>query len=158
MKKRHTVIPRTMCLVFHDGCVLLMKAGIGKDWAGKYDPLGGHIERGEDIIDCANREIQEESGLIVDNTELKGIIHVSNFYKKEIMMFVTVSYSKIKKVTANEEGNLKWVPVDQLDKYPIMDDLKLIISKIKKHKSGQILTGVSKFGDDGKLLSLRFSS
>lgn len=77
---RHTVVPRTMCFVFYQDEVLLIKASAKKDWQGIYDPLGGHIEKGESIISSVKREIKEESGLDVFNTKLRGIVHVEGFF------------------------------------------------------------------------------
>ena len=42
--------------------------------AGKWNGLGGKLEPGETPDECAAREIREESGLVIANPMLKGIL------------------------------------------------------------------------------------
>jgi 8-oxo-dGTP diphosphatase len=145
-----------MSFIYHGDEVLLLKAADHKDWAGMYDPIGGHIEKGEDIVASANREIHEETGLIVRDTKLKGIIHVDNFYGKNIMMFVTVSHTDVQEVHGNDEGTLSWVKIGDIETLPVLPDLKLIIHHIQQLQTDQFLFGVSKFSDRNELLSIDF--
>ena len=85
MAERHSVIPRTLCLVFYGDEILMIKGSEKKDWSGIYNALGGHIEKGESVIESAEREIREESGLTVFETKLKGIVHASNFFGKDVL-------------------------------------------------------------------------
>ena len=48
-----------------------------KSWKGISFP-GGHVEDGESFVDCAAREILEETGLTVSNLKSCGVIHWSN--------------------------------------------------------------------------------
>lgn len=154
MKQRHQVIPRTMCFVFYGDEVLLLKAGEKKEWTGTYDPLGGHIEKGESIIASAEREIKEESGLTVSGAKLRGIVHVSGFFGKEIMMFVTASKAPSKKVVANHEGELEWVSIDKLNRVKVFEDVKPILRQVLQLKSEELFVGVSRFDGKDKLLAL----
>lgn len=93
--ERHTVVLRTLCFVFNDiNQVLLMERSADKFDAGMFNVLGGHIEKGEDVLKCAEREVFEESGIKPDSTNLMGIVHVSDFFGKNVMMFVTLSMTK----------------------------------------------------------------
>src|SRR5260370_42114690 len=61
---RYSIIPRVLCFVTWMDEVLLLKGAPDKKlWAGKYNGLGGHVERGESGHAAAQREILEESGL-----------------------------------------------------------------------------------------------
>lgn len=156
MSDRHSVIPRTMCLVFYKDEVLMINAA-NKDWAGLYDPVGGHLEKGEDIIAGAKREIGEETGLTDMETQLVGVVHVNNFYGKQIMMFVTKSIAKTKKVTPSDEGELEWIKLDELDKVKTLPDVVQIIEKVMAMDEGEIFVGVSEFDDNNELVSLEFN-
>lgn len=154
MTDRYLVSPRTMSLIFQDDKVLLYKASDKKEWAGIYNPVGGHIEEGEDIIDAANREILEETGLKVDDTQLKGIMHVTNFYGKNCLMFITTSTSQEEDLMPSDEGELEWVRIQDLGNLHIFEDVKPLIEAVLKLKPGQIFTGVSKFNDKNQLIDL----
>jgi 8-oxo-dGTP diphosphatase len=132
-----------------------MKASDKKEYPGVYDPVGGHIESGEDIVNSARREIKEETGLSVSQTKLKGVIHVNNFFGKDIMMFIITCISDTDKTPpAHEEGILEWIQINQLDSVKIFEDLKPIIKKITQLDDNQFLTGHSSFDNSGKLQKL----
>src|SRR5688572_31775163 len=64
---RYKVIPRTAIFLQRGDLVLLLKGAPTKRlWANKYNALGGHVERGEDVLSAARRELQEETGLSAD--------------------------------------------------------------------------------------------
>ena len=68
-KDRYMLIPRTAIFVRREpaGEYLLIKGALTKRlWAGKYNGLGGHVERGENVLFSAQRELLEETGLLAD--------------------------------------------------------------------------------------------
>ncbi len=66
-QERYTLIPRTAIFLRRGDSYLLLRGSASKRlWAGKYNCLGGHIERGEDVRSSASRELLEESGLEAD--------------------------------------------------------------------------------------------
>ena len=74
---RYKVIPRTLAFVTNGADVLLLRGGPHKKlWAGLYNGVGGHVERGEDIYNAARREIREETGLEVTDLRLCGVLHI----------------------------------------------------------------------------------
>jgi len=55
-------IPRTLCFITHGSDVLLMKRGEHtRIFPGRYNGIGGHLERDEDPLTGALREITEEN-------------------------------------------------------------------------------------------------
>ena len=60
---RYAVIPRVAIFLRREDSFLLLKGAPTKRlWANKYNGLGGHVERGEDALFAAKRELLEETG------------------------------------------------------------------------------------------------
>ena len=154
MSDHHTVTPRTMCFVFNGNDVLLMKGNETKDWNGIYDPIGGHIEQGEAVLDNAAREIKEESGLDVTDVQLRGIVHVNNFFGKQVMMFVCSAKSSTREVVGSLEGMPEWVSLNNFDNLKIFEDVKPILKNVLDLEPGKIFLGTSEFDGKDKLLYL----
>jgi 8-oxo-dGTP diphosphatase len=131
MAGRWLNVSRTLCFVTHGADVLLMKrAESRRIFPGRYNGLGGHIERGEDPLRCAQREISEESGLYVPLTalRLRGVSAIDAGQASGIMLFIfTVAItSRLGTITECPEGTLHWVPIDQVRDLPLVDDLPIL--------------------------------
>ena len=73
---RWEVSPRTLIFVLNGGDVLLMKRGPHKRiLPNRYNGVGGHVERGEDVYSSALREVEEESAEGRD-LRLRGVHHI----------------------------------------------------------------------------------
>lgn len=91
---------------------------------GKYNGLGGHLERDEDVAHCIKREIREEAGIEVEKMRLRGTINWTGFGAKYedwlVFIFLVEEFSGTPP-TKNEEGDLHWVKISELDKLPMWD-------------------------------------
>jgi len=91
---------------------------------GKYNGLGGKMKANEDVLSCMKREIREESGLECTGIQLRGTINWTGFGPEGEdwlgFIFLITDYSG----TAwqnNEEGDLIWYPVADLDQLPMWE-------------------------------------
>lgn len=106
--------------------VLLMHRNlrIDDDHLGKYNGLGGKMDRDEDIWTCMKREIYEEAGIEALQMHLRGTINWTGFGKNGEdwmgFIFLITSFSGIPH-KGNHEGELEWIPVDQIFEYPMWE-------------------------------------
>lgn len=157
-KNRHSVIPRTLSFVMSQGKVLLIKASDEKAWSGIYNPIGGHIEEGEDILEAANREIFEEAQISAPDTSLVGIIHANNFFQKQIMLFITLSHIDIPSpILSTHEGSLAWIAVNELKSLPLHPDILPILDHLITNP-GVFFTGTSQYSPDNQLVNFELHS
>ncbi len=95
---------------------------------GKWNGLGGKFEFGESPEDCAKREIEEESGLIVKTLMLKGFITFPLFDGNEdwyVFLFTSDEFGG--ELIDSAEGNLEWIPNDKLTTINLWEGDKVFI-------------------------------
>ena len=91
---------------------------------GKYNGLGGHMERDEDLASALVREIREESGLEVVRMSLRGSINWTGFGPKGedwIGFVFLVEETRGEPVMRNEEGPLEWVEIGRIPELPMWE-------------------------------------
>ncbi len=82
---------------------------------GKWNGLGGKLEKGESPEECVVREVLEESGLSLLNQKLAGIITFPNFDgKHDWIVYLYKSDSFIGNIVDSNEGTLEWIDTNQL--------------------------------------------
>lgn len=81
-----------------------------------YQLPGGGIERDEDVITAANRELSEESGYISKETKLIGSFHTSNRRSDSKQYVVVARNLEGHKLPEDEEEFIEniWLMMDQL--------------------------------------------
>src|SRR5450432_637805 len=128
---RWMTIPRSLCFITHNGDVLLMKRGENRRiFPGRYNGVGGHVERDEDLHASVLREVQEETGLSVINLRLRGICHVDAGQEVGIMVFVFSAEATTREVIVTSEGSLHWVPLVSAHNLPLVEDVPILLSRM----------------------------
>lgn len=141
-RRRYQAIPRTLLLITSqnpekpsaDGRDLLLLKGAPTKrlWANRYNGLGGHVEAGEDILKAAQRELAEETGLTDISLTLRGIININTGIDEEgprpgVLLFVLVGETNRRTLRPSTEGTPEWIPLRELNDYPLLDDLYAVI-------------------------------
>jgi 8-oxo-dGTP diphosphatase len=96
----------------------------GDHHQGKYNGLGGKMERDEDAAACMRRELHEEAGIEVTAMTLRGTINWPGFGKQGEdwlgFVFVVTAFEGTPPA-ANAEGSLEWIAVDGILALPLWD-------------------------------------
>ncbi len=158
VKGRWLVIPRTLCFVLNGDDVLLMKRAPHKRvFPNRYNGVGGHIERDEDPLSSARREILEETGLDVHDLCLRAIYNVDAGEDTGIGVFVFTAISNQRTTIASDEGTLHWIPRDEILNYDLVEDIPLILPRILAMKTPEIPLFVHLSYDSADRIRLRFA-
>jgi 8-oxo-dGTP diphosphatase len=110
---------------------------------GKYNGLGGKVDRGEDVVACIRREIREEAGLECDALVLRGTISWPGFGKQGEDWFGFIFRIDRWHGTPrrdNPEGTLEWIDVDRLLDLPLWEGdrffLPMVFEKTERQFHG----------------------
>lgn len=155
---RWLTISRTLCFVLNGGDVLLMKRAPHKRvFPNRYNGVGGHIERDEDPLTSARREIAEETGLQVRDVALRAVYNIDAGEATGVVLFVFIASSDSRDVTANSEGTLHWIPRDSVLELDLVEDLPFLLPRILAMQPGSppLFVHVSYDADD--VIQMRFA-
>src|SRR5262245_11894848 len=86
----------------------------GDHHLGKYNGLGGKLDRGEDVVVCMRREIREEAGLECEELQLRGTISWPGFGRQGEDWFgfiFRIDRFRGTPGATNPEGSLSWVEI-----------------------------------------------
>jgi 8-oxo-dGTP diphosphatase len=148
---RYVVVPRSIIFIINDGKVLLQKGSETKKiYAGYYNGIGGHIERGETPLDGAYRELKEESGLVCEDLRLCGTIHIDVTPEQGILLFVFAGTKVSGNVTDSNEGKLFWIGLENIKGLKLVEDVpELVSNSLKSINENAQFFGVYTYDETG---------
>ena len=150
------LIPRTAIFLRREGSYLLLKGAPTKRlWANQYNGLGGHVERGEDVLSAAKRELFEETGLTAD-LWLCGVLIVDTGENPGICLYFFSGECLEGEPDPSKEGRAEWIPFDAIGQLPVVEDLPVLLRRIHRMKRGDVPFAARSFYDENEKLVVKF--
>jgi len=123
-------------MVLKNSKVLLAKRK-GSHGLGEYAFPGGHLEFGESILECARREVFEETGIKIKKIRFNRLANVTSYKGKhyvDISLIAEFASGKVILKEPNKAEFWDWYDIDMLPK-PLFE---FCASAFKSHKNGKI--------------------
>ncbi|SFT66209.1 8-oxo-dGTP diphosphatase [Selenomonas sp. GACV-9] len=125
----------TLCYIEREGQYLMMhrvkkEHDINKDkWVG----IGGHFEPDESPEECLLRECREETGLMLTDYRLRGVItFISDRWQTEYMFLYTAT-GFAGTIGDCNEGTLEWIDKAAVYDLPVWEGDKLFFRLLETH-------------------------
>jgi len=116
---------------------------------GKYNGLGGKLERDEDVVACMCREVKEESGIECSEPILRGTISWPGFGLNGEDWFgflFRIEQWKGRPFDKNNDGTLEWIPLEQVPSLPLWEGDRHFLPLVMQ-KDGEVFHGIMPYRD-----------
>lgn len=131
--------------IIKDGKILLVKKSRGP-YKGKLDLPGGKLEHGEDFIDGATREVEEETGVTIKKAKLHTALTTVVDFEDERGMISMYQVGIIVRALDFDDSNLiedmdledsnggSWCSLNDLSEGRLSPFAKKMVTKLKTRK------------------------
>ena len=127
-----------------------------KSWRGIAFP-GGKLEEGESIIKSVEREVYEETGLVVSNLKICGIKDWYDYEEKIrnlVFLFETDTY-KGELIPETDEGKVYWATYEEISKMNLANDFDKLLEVFDNRNINELVYIDNKDLDDSERWNLK---
>jgi 8-oxo-dGTP diphosphatase len=130
------MILATLCYVKHNGKTLMVYRNKKPNdiHEGKWNGLGGKFEAGETPEECIRREVEEESGLVIQNPRLHGLLMFPRFKGNDWYVFVFTATEFSGELIESPEGRLEWIDDEKLTGLNLWESDHIFLPWLKEGK------------------------
>jgi 8-oxo-dGTP diphosphatase len=144
------------CILEIDDNVLVLR----KPRRGWWVAPGGKVERGESPYQAVIREYREETGLSIEDPQLRGVFTILVYDGDELadhwMMFTYHSKSfHGTRLQQSPEGELDWKAKQEALALPMAEGDRVIFQHILNHAGASVIHGTFSYTKDMELISWR---
>lgn len=122
-------------MVLRDSKVLLSKRK-GSHGNGEYAFPGGHLEFGESILECARREVYEETGIKIKNIKFNRLANVTSYKNKhyvDISLVAEYASGRLELREPEKAESWEWYEINKIPK-PLFAFCKTAFESLKTGK------------------------
>lgn len=121
-------VPSVAAIIIENNQILLVRRG-SEPSKGRWSIPGGRVEWGESLVDAVKREVNEETGLLIEPGNIAGVYDLIIPDGDEIRYhYVIIDYYAKQvggKLAANDDAaEVRWVPISQLESYNLAEHLR----------------------------------
>lgn len=130
MAREERAVFVNMCMI-RDGEEVLVIDRQKPDWPGVTFP-GGHVEKDEAFVEAVIREVQEETGLTIEDPVLCGTkqFQTDSDARYVVLFYKATRFSGVLK--SSTEGEVFWIDRKDLSKYPLSMDMDAMVQVMER--------------------------
>lgn len=145
-------------MVVYDGDKILLHQRLKEPFYGYYGFPGAKLKFGETILDCAKRELKEETNLDAD-VELVGMMNCHTFNDGELsyhhtQFIIKCTNPKGELKTEDREGTFVWASKEEVLSKKLFPDDPFILEQIEKEKF--FTTEMDRFQENHEFKDIKF--